>query len=65
MGEKFISGKIVSLDDEKIEKLDKMSKSLREIEENIKESILTDVKQEENMSTLPNDGSDKLLESDL
>ncbi len=44
IGEKFISGKIVSLDDEKVEDLEKMSKALREVEENIKDNIVIDMK---------------------
>ena len=41
LGEKFISGKIVSLDDENMEKLDKMSKSLKQVETNMKENIIS------------------------
>lgn len=44
LGEKFISGKIVSLDDEKLEKLDQMSKSLKQVETNIKENIVSKMK---------------------
>lgn len=44
LGEKFISGKIVSLDDEKVEKLDQMSKSLKQVERNIKENIISKMK---------------------
>lgn len=41
IGEKFISGKIISLDDEKIEKLEEMSKSLKIEEQSIKKKIDT------------------------
>lgn len=41
LGEKFISGQLVSLDDENIEKLDKMSKSLKQVETNMKENIVS------------------------
>ena len=41
LGEKFISGKIVSLDNENMEKLDKMSKSLKQVETNMKENIIS------------------------
>ena len=41
IGEKFISGKIVSLDDEEIEKLEQMSNSLKQVETNIKENIIS------------------------
>lgn len=41
IGEKFISGKIVSLDDEEIEKLEQMSSSLKQVETNIKENIIS------------------------
>ena len=44
LGEKFIAGKIVSLDDEKIDKLDQMSKNLKQIEKNIKENIVSKMK---------------------
>ena len=44
MGEKFIAGKTVSLDEEKVEELEKMKKALREVEENIKNNIVTDMK---------------------
>lgn len=44
IGEKIISGKLVSLDDEKIDKLEKMSKDLREEEEEIKNKIDTLIK---------------------
>lgn len=40
LGEKFISGQLVSLDDENMEKLDKMSKSLKQVETNMKENIV-------------------------
>ena len=40
-GEKFISGKIINLDDEKIEKLSQMSKSLKQVETNMKENIIS------------------------
>ena len=40
-GEKIISGKLVSLDDENIEKLDQMSKNLKQVERNIKENIIS------------------------
>lgn len=43
LGEKFISGKMVSLDDENIEKLDKMSKSLKQVEINLKENIISKI----------------------
>ena len=41
IGEKFISGKIVNLDEEEIEKLEQMSNSLKQIEINIKENIIS------------------------
>ena len=41
LGEKFISGKIVSLDSEDVEKLDKMSKTLKQVETNMKENIIS------------------------
>ena len=41
LGEKFVSGKLVSLDDENIEKLDQMSKSLKQVETNLKENIIS------------------------
>ena len=41
LGEKFISGKIVNLNDEKIEKLNQMSKSLKQVETNMKENIIS------------------------
>lgn len=41
IGEKFISGKIVNLDDEEIEKLEQMSSSLKQVETNIKENIIS------------------------
>lgn len=41
LGEKFISGQMVSLDDENMEKLDKMSKSLKQVETNMKENIIS------------------------
>lgn len=44
LGEKFISGKMVNLDDEKIEKLELMAKSLKQIERNIKENIFSKMK---------------------
>ena len=44
LGEKIIAGEIVSLDDEKVEKLEKMSKSLKEVENNIKGSIVSEIK---------------------
>lgn len=44
LGEKFISGKIVSLDDEELDKLEQMYKSLKQVERNVKESIVTKMK---------------------
>lgn len=44
LGEKFVSGKMISLDDDEIEKLDKVSKSLRQMECNIKENIVSKMK---------------------
>ena len=44
LGEKFISGKIVSLDEEKIDNLNNMSKSLKQVEKNIKENIVAKMK---------------------
>ena len=41
LGEKFISGKFVSLDDEKLEKLEQMAKSLKQVETNMKENIVS------------------------
>jgi hypothetical protein len=39
IGEKFISGKIVSLDDEKIEKLEEIVRDLKSKEKEIKNNI--------------------------
>lgn len=39
MGEKIISGKIVSLDSEKIDKLEEISKDLKQEEGKIKDKI--------------------------
>ncbi|MBR1539781.1 MAG: hypothetical protein IJ629_01130 [Clostridia bacterium] len=44
MGEKFISGKMISLDDDDIEELDQASKSLKQVERNIKENIASKMK---------------------
>ena len=44
LGEKFISGKMVSLDEEEIENLDKMSKNLKQVENNLKEHIVSNMK---------------------
>lgn len=44
IGEKFISGKIVSLDSEKLEELEKMSKELKNEESTIKKKIDTIIK---------------------
>lgn len=44
LGEKFISGKIVSLDEENIEKLNQISKTLKQVERNIKETIVSKMK---------------------
>lgn len=44
LGEKFISGKIMNLDDEELEELDKASKSLKQVENNIKENIVSKMK---------------------
>lgn len=44
LGEKFIAGKMVSLDEEEVEKLGQMSKSLKQVERNIKENILSKIK---------------------
>ena len=41
LGEKFIAGQMVNLDEENMEKLDKMSKSLKQVETNIKENIVS------------------------
>ena len=41
IGSKFISGKMISLDEENMEKLDKMSKSLKQVETNLKENIIS------------------------
>ena len=41
LGEKFISGQMVSLDSENMEKLDKMTKSLKQVETNMKENIIS------------------------
>ncbi|MBR2290587.1 MAG: hypothetical protein IJ867_08495 [Clostridia bacterium] len=44
LGEKFISGQMVSLDEEEVENLDKMSKSLKQVERNLKENIVSNMK---------------------
>ena len=44
LGEKFIHGKFIDLDDEDVKKLDQISKSLKQIERNIKESIVLKMK---------------------
>lgn len=44
LGEQFISGKMVSLDDDDLEQLDKASKSLKQVERNIKENIVSKMK---------------------
>ena len=44
LGEKFIDGKMVSLDDEKIEKLKEMSKNLKDEEKTKKTKIDTMIK---------------------
>lgn len=43
IGEKFISGKIVNLDDENLKNLEKMSNSLKQVEINIKENIISNL----------------------
>lgn len=44
LGEKFISGKMVSLEENDIDGLEKMSKSLKLVERNIKENIVSKMK---------------------
>ena len=44
LGSKFISGKIVSLDDEETRELEKMIQSLKQMERNVKESIVSKMK---------------------
>lgn len=44
LGEKFIAGKMVSLEDNDIDELEKMSKSLKLVERNIKENIVSKMK---------------------
>ena len=44
LGEKIISGKLVNLDDEDVDKLDQMRKSLKQVETNIKENIISKMK---------------------
>lgn len=44
LGQKFVSGKLVSLDEEKVERLNKMSDNLKQIEKNLKENIVTYMK---------------------
>lgn len=41
LGEKFIAGKMISLDEENIDKLDQMSKTLKQVETNLKENIIS------------------------
>ena len=47
IGEKFISGKLVSLDEENVEKLDKMAKCLKQVETNMKENIISKISQKQ------------------
>ena len=44
LGERVITGKIVSLDEENIEKLDKMAENLKQVEKNLKENIVSNMK---------------------
>lgn len=44
LGEKFISGKMVNLDDDDIEDLNQASKSLKQVERNLKENIVSKMK---------------------
>ena len=44
LGVKTINGKMVDLDDEEVDKLDSMSKSLKQVEQNIKENIVSKTK---------------------
>ena len=41
LGKKVVSGKIIDLDEEKIDKLIQMSNSLKQVETNIKENIIS------------------------
>ncbi len=43
LGEKFIAGKLVSLDDENVDKLEKIAKSLKQVETNLKENIVSEL----------------------
>ena len=42
-GEKMISGQMVSLDDENLDKLDNMTNALKEVENKIKESVILEI----------------------
>jgi len=44
LGVKTITGKIVDLDEENVENLNQMSKSLKQVERNIKENIVSKMK---------------------
>lgn len=44
LGSKLIFGKIVDFDSEEVEKMKEMSKSLKQMENNIKESIISKMK---------------------
>ena len=44
LGEKTITGKMVDLDEENVENLNQMSKSLKQVERNIKENIVSKMK---------------------
>ena len=44
LGVKTITGKMVDLDEENVENLNQMSKSLKQVERNIKENIVSKMK---------------------
>ena len=44
LGVKTINGKLVDLDDEEVDELNSMSKSLKQVEQNIKENIVSKTK---------------------
>ena len=44
LGVRTITGKMVDLDEENVENLNQMSKSLKQVEQNIKENIVSKMK---------------------
>ena len=44
LGGKFVAGKLVSFDDDDFEKLEKVSQSLKQVERNVKESLVSKMK---------------------